>query len=178
MRRFSQRQQREEPKVFKLNKVQAVRSIVKLYFVAALAGSFTHTITAAHKAGLAGWEAWSTPFMIDGLAIIGLVMRTEQFSQATRKLGLRVQAVMGLVSMAANVYAAHNLGGALYGAALVVLWLASEHLAANLEPASADQARATQAKRSAAAKKAAATRKRNARAKAGKPQPRKLTAVS
>ena len=178
MRRFSQRQQREEPKVFKLNKVQAVRSIVKLYFVAALAGSFTHTITAAHKAGLAGWEAWSTPFMIDGLAIIGLVMRTEQFSQATRKLGLRVQAVMGLVSMAANVYAAHNLGGALYGAALVVLWLASEHLAANLEPASADQARATQAKRSAAAKKAAATRKRNARAKAAKPQPRKLTAVS
>jgi hypothetical protein len=161
----------------KVTKVQVVKAIVKLYFVAALAGSFAHTITAAHKAGLAGWEAWSTPFMIDGLAIIGLVMRTDQFSQATQKLGLRVQAVMGLVSMAANVYAAHNLGGAVYGAALVVLWLASEHLAANLESASADQARATQAKRSAAAKKAAATRKRNARTTAAKPQPRKLKAV-
>lgn len=147
-------------------KVNVVKVTVKLYFIGALAGSFTHIITAAHKAGLGGWEAWSVPFMIDGLAIIGLVMRSTAFSQATRKTGLRVQAVMGLASMAANVYAAHNTGGAVYGAALVALWLASEHLAGNLAPASVDQAAAAKAKRSAAAAKGAATRKANAKAKA------------
>jgi hypothetical protein len=159
----------------KVTKPQLVKAIVKIYFVGALAGSFAHAITAAHKAGLAGWEAWSVPFMIDGLALIGLVMRGADFSAATRRTGLRVQAVMGLVSMAANVYAAHNLGGAIFGASLVGLWLASEHLAANLEPAAADAARDQAAKRSAAATKAAATRKANAAAKA---QPkRKLAAV-
>lgn len=152
-------------------KVNVVKVIVKLYFVGALAGSFAHTITAAHKAGLGGWEAWSIPFMIDGLAIIGMIMRSAAFSQATRETGLRVQAVMGLVSMATNVYAAHNAGGAVYGAALVALWLASEHLASNLAPASVDQAAAAKAKRSEAARKAAVTRKANAKAK---PAPRKL----
>jgi hypothetical protein len=157
------------------SKVQIVKAIVKLYFVGALAGSFAHTITAAHKAGLAGWEAWSTPFMIDGLAIIGLVMRSAAFAQATRKTGLQVQSIMGLVSMAANVYAAHNLGGAVFGAALVGVWLASEHLAGVMAPASADAAAAAKAKRQAAAKKGAATRRRNAKAKQA---PRKLAAVS
>jgi hypothetical protein len=148
--------------VFKLNKVQAVRGITKLYFVAALAGSFTHIITAAHKTGLVGWEAWSTPFMIDGLAVIGMVMRSEAFSQATRSTGLRVQAVMGLVSLVANVYAASTVGGVLYGVAVVALFLAAEWLTGQLAPASADQAAAVKAKRQAAAAKGAATRKANA----------------
>jgi hypothetical protein len=162
--------------VAKLNKVQVIKAIVKVYFVAALAGSFTHIITAAHKTGLVGWEAWSTPFMIDGLAIIGMVMRTAQFSQATRKLGLRVQAVMGGLSLVANVYAAHNAGGVLYGVALVALFLAAEWLSTQLEPASADQARDQAAKRKAAAAKGAATRKANTARKQVKPS-RKLAAV-
>jgi hypothetical protein len=160
--------------VFKLNKVQAVRGITKLYFVAALAGSFTHIITAAHKTGLVGWEAWSTPFMIDGLAVIGMVMRSEAFSQATRSTGLRVQAVMGLVSLVANVYAASTVGGVLYGVAVVALFLAAEWLTGQLAPASVDQAAAVKAKRQAAAAKGAATRKANATK--AKPR-RKLAAV-
>lgn len=157
----------------KVSKVQVVKAIVKLYFIAALAGSFTHIITAAHKAGLGGWEAWSTPFMIDGLAIIGMIMRTEQFSKATQKLGLRVQLVMGAFSVVANVYAAHNLGGVIYGVAIVVLFLTAEWLAGNMESATADQVAARKAKRQAAAKKGAATRKRNAR----QVKPRQLKVV-
>jgi hypothetical protein len=156
-----------------VSKVTTVKAIVKLYFVGALAGSFIHTITAAHKAGLDGWEAWSVPFMVDGLALIGLVMRSASFSQATRARGIRVQAIMGMVSMAANAYAAHNVGGAVFGVALVGLWLASEYLAANLESAQADLDRqATEAmaraeadlaaKRQEAARRGAATRKANA----------------
>lgn len=151
------------------NKVELIRTIVKLYFVAALAGSFSHIIEAAFKIGLTGWEAWSTPFMIDGLAIIGMVMRTESFSSATRKLGFRVQVVMGSISLVANVYAAKNIGGIIYGVAIVALFLAAEWLAERLESAQDAEARAkaeaTAEKRSEAAKKAAATRKRNAQKK-------------
>lgn len=150
------------------NKVDIIRTIVKLYFVAALAGSFMHIIEAAHKVGLTGWEAWSTPFMIDGLAIIGMVMRTESFSQATRKLGFRVQVIMGCFSLVANVYAAHNTGGIIYGIAIVALFIAAEWLAERLESAQADKAREAQAKRSEAARKAAATRKKNAATKTRK----------
>lgn len=152
------------------SKVQVVRAIVKIYFVAALAGSFSHIITAAHKTGLTGWEAWSTPFMIDGLAIIGMIMRSASFAKATQRTGLRVQAIMGLVSLVANVYAAHTVGGVIYGVALVVLFLAAEHLASHLQGAEVDQAAEQAAKRQAAARKGAATRKANTARKA---QPRK-----
>lgn len=145
-----------------MDRVKVIRGIVKMYFVAAIAGSFTHIIEAAFKIGLTGWEAWSTPFMIDGLAIVGMTMRSNTFSRVTRKLGLRVQGTMGVLSLTANVYAARNIGGVIYGVAIVTLFLAAEWLAGHLEGAEVDQARELQEKRSQAAQKAAATRKRNA----------------
>jgi len=145
-----------------MNKVGIVRAIAKIYFLAALAASFTHILTAADKIGLTGWEAMSTPFMIDGLALIGLVMRSEAFSRDTRKIGFRVQLTAGLVSLIANVYAASNVGGMIYGVAVVVLFLAAEWLADKIEGVEADEAREAAAKRATAAQKAAATRKRNA----------------
>jgi hypothetical protein len=146
----------------KFNTAKIVQMIVKLYFVGAVAGSFAHIITAASKIGLTGWEMWSTPFMIDGLAVIGLVMRGTQFSQATNKIGFRVQVTAGMLSLAANVFAAHNLGGRIYGVAIVVLFLAAEWLSDKIESAEVDRQRETAAKRQAAARKAAATRKRKA----------------
>lgn len=159
----------------KFDSVTIVRVIVKLYFLAALAGSFTHIVEAAFKIGLTGWEAWSTPFMIDGLAVIGMIMRTEAFSIRTRSLGFRVQVICGLMSLTANVYAAHNLGGVLYGVGVVALFLAAEWLTGQLESAEADRQREAAEKRSQAASKAAATRKRNAAKK--KTEVRKLEKI-
>lgn len=148
-----------------MNKYRLVKGIVKTYFLAALAGSFTHIVDAAGKVGLVGWEQWSTPFMIDGLAIIGMIMRGEDFSRETRKIGFRVQCVMGLFSLIANVYAAHTIGGVIYGVAIVALFIAAEWLAENMESAQVDRDREAKAKRQAAAQKAAATRKRKAAAR-------------
>ena len=146
-----------------MQSTKIVESIVKIYFVGAVVGSFSHVLESAHKLGLAGWEAWSLPFMIDGLAILGLVIRGEAFSKATRKIGLRVQCVAGAFTLAGNVYAASNAGEVIFGIGIVTLFLTTEWLSHRLESAEADRAREAQAKRSAAARKAAATRKRNAR---------------
>lgn len=151
-----------------VNSVSVIKLIVKLYFFGAIVASFAHIITAAHKIGLTGVEAWSVPFMIDGIVIIGMAMRTERFSRQTRRIGLRVQVVMGLISLTANVYAAHNVGGVIYGVAIVTLFLAAEWLAEQLEDAQADRDREAKEKRSQAAQKAAVTRKRNAAAKSRK----------
>lgn len=149
-------------------RISVIKIIVKLYFLAAVAGSFTHIIEASHKIGLNGWEMWSTPFMIDGIAIIGMVMRSDAFSRATRSLGLRTQVVAGLLSLTANVYAAENLGGRIYGVAIVALFLAAEWLAERIESADVDRAAAQAEKRAQAAQKGAETRRRNAAAKARK----------
>jgi len=79
-----------------------------------------------HKLGLTGWEAWSAPFIIDGIAIMGMVMRGDEFSTHTRKIGFRVQLGMGLASLAANVFAAHSLGGIIFGVAVVAVFVLAE----------------------------------------------------
>lgn len=140
-----------------MTKTTITKAIVKGYFVAALAASFTHLIAAAHKGGLEGWEAWSVPFMIDGIAILGLIMRGTEFDTRTRKIGFRVQCGAGFLSLLGNVFAAHNIGGAVYGVGVVALFILAEWLSDNMGTAK------DEAKRNAVAK-AQATRKRNARA--------------
>ncbi len=122
-----------------MNKVRIIKAIVKLYFVAALTGSFIHIVTAAGKTGLHGWEMWSTPFLIDGIAVIGLVMRSDEFSKHTRKIGFRTQMGAGLISLIANVYAADSAGGMILGVAIVGLFLFSEWLSDNITTADDDK---------------------------------------
>lgn len=144
-----------------MNKVTAIKLIVRIYFFAAIAGSFTHIIDAAAKTGLTGWEQYATPFMIDGLAIIGLIMRGDEFSRRTRKLGLTTQIIMGTFSLIANVYAAKTIGGVMFGVAIVALFLAAEYLSDNIESVTVDQAAAAAAAQAAA--EAAETAKRQQR---------------
>lgn len=163
-----------------MNKIRVVRAIVALYFVGALAGSLTHTITAVHKLGLHGWEAVAMPFMIDGLAILGLIMRSAQFASHTRRTGARVQFGAGVVQLAANVYAASNLGGVVFGAGLVATYALAEWLSGQLDTSEDELATrvATEiaVRRSEAARKAAATRKANANKKAKATRKRKVQA--
>lgn len=145
-----------------LSKFTLVKIIVKLYFLGALAVSFSHIVEASHKLGLHGWQAWTTPFAIDGIAVIGMVMRGEGFSAATRRLGFRVQLTAGLLSLACNVYAGSTTGERIYGVLIVVLFVFSEWLSDRMQSVSVDVERVQAAKRSASAKQAAATRKANA----------------
>jgi len=146
-----------------MTKVTGVKVIAKVYFFGAIAISFLHLVTAARKGGLTGYEAYTVPLMIDGIAIIGLVMRGTEFSQATRKIGFKVQIAAGMLSLMGNVFAASNLGGAVYGVGIVILFLVAEWLSDNIKSADMDVKAEQATKRQSAAQKAAATRKRNAR---------------
>jgi Protein of unknown function (DUF2637) len=138
-----------------------VKSIVRLYFLGALAVSFTHIVCAAHKVQLTGWQAFTTPFAIDGIAVIGMVLRTDKWSKATRKLGFKVQITAGMLSLVCNVFAGSTTGERIYGVVIVALFIFSEWLSDHMETAEADVERERQAKRAAATEKAKATRAAN-----------------
>lgn len=140
-----------------------VATIVRLFMAGAAAVSFSHIIATSHSLGL-GWEAWTVPFLIDGLAVLGMIGRSIKFANATQRAGLRLMIGAGLLSLACNVYAGHNLGQRLYGVLIVAGFVVSEWYAAKLRPATTTTP-AVDNKRSEAAKKAAATRKTNAEKK-------------
>jgi len=121
-----------------MNKVSMMKGITKLYFAGALTGSFIHIVTSAHKLGGEGIEAYATPFMIDGIAVMGMVMRSDDFSKRTNKIGFRVQCVTGAMSLGMNVYAAHSLFGVLFGIAIVGLFVFAEWLNDQIESREVD----------------------------------------
>jgi hypothetical protein len=142
-----------------------VKWITRGYFLGALAASSTHAVLAAEKAGLTGWEAWSVPVMVDGMATLGLVMRGEAFASDTQRMGFRVQMIMACLQVALNVFAAHNVGGMVYGVAVVGLYVAAETLTKGLRTRETEQAELAAHRRSETAKRAAETRKANKAAK-------------
>jgi hypothetical protein len=117
-----------------------VATIVRAFMLGAAGVSFTHIVATAHSLGLA-WEAWTVPLVVDGLAVLGLVGRSARFAPATQRAGLRLMVGAGLLSLACNVYAGHNLGQRLYGALIVAAFVVAEWYAAQLRPAPAKNAK-------------------------------------
>jgi len=116
-----------------MRKVTAVKAIVKLYFVTALSFSFTHFIHAAEKVGLHGLGAWSMPFAVDGLAVVGMVMRSKDFDDNTNKIGLWLQMVCGSLSLAVNIFAGNTVGESIQGATWVALYVLMESVAGKIK---------------------------------------------
>lgn len=141
-----------------------VAGIVRAYMLGALAISFGHIVTASEMLGLHGFEAYTVPFAIDGFAVLGMIGRSHRFAPATRRIGFRLQAGAGALSLVCNVYAGTSLGARLYGALIVVAFVVAESYAERLRPAPVvapvvvDDAAVRAERRSAAARKAAATR--------------------
>jgi len=154
-------------------KYRVTKVITRAYMVGAVAVSFTHIVHAFGMLGLHGWQAWTTPAFIDGLAVLGVLGRGEEFAPSTRRIGLRFQMGAGLVSLAANVYAGESVGARVLGVIAVVGFIAAEAYADRMRPAPAPvevAIESTHTRRSEAAKrgavKAKATRAANAAVKA------------
>ncbi len=109
-------------------KFYVVKVTVFAYLLAGVVFSFLHLQQAAIKAGGEGAEATATPFAIDGMFVIGMVMRTDGFSPRARKIGFRVMWFGAAASLIGNVFAAHNLFGYIWGAALPIFIIFTEWL--------------------------------------------------
>lgn len=136
-----------------------VAVIVRAFMLGAAAISFSHIVDTSHALGL-GWEAWTVPGFIDGLAVLGLVGRSDRFAASTQRAGLRLMIGAGLLSLACNVYAGDNLGQRLYGVLVVAGFIAAEWYSLKLRPAPAPVPEVNE-KRSEAAKRGAAKAKEN-----------------
>lgn len=115
-----------------MNQISIVKGIVRGYFAGALALSATHTVHSFEKLGLDTGEQYVTPLAIDGIAILGLIMRGDKWSTDTRKIGLRIQIGAGSLQLAANVYAASSAGGMILGVLIVALYLLAEWLSGRM----------------------------------------------
>jgi hypothetical protein len=150
----------------------AVKTVVMMFMIGAATISFGHIVETSHELGLT-WESFTVPFFVDGLAILGLIGRTSAFARPTNRAGWVLILTAGSASLAANIYAGHNLGQQLYGALVVVGFGLAEWYATKLQaaPAPAPEVdEATRVRRSAAAVKAAQTRAKNKARAARRPK--------
>ena len=106
--------------------------IVWALMLGALGISASHIIESAQKLGLAGWESYTTPALVDAIAIVGKLGRLDRFTEETRRSSLKLLVFGGCLSLAANIYAGENIGERAYGALLVVAFLLLENHATKL----------------------------------------------
>ena len=109
--------------------------IVHTFLVGAAAVSFTHIVDVSERLGVHDWQAYTVPFLIDGIAILGKIGRSRKFAEKTRRAGLVLMGLGGLVSLAANIEAGENIGQKAYGALLVGGFVLAEWYAGKLEAA-------------------------------------------
>lgn len=157
--------------------------VVWMLLLLAAAVSATHIVETARKLGLLDWQAYTTPALIDLVAIVGKLSMAQCFSPAFRRSGFRLLMVGATLSLACNVYAGDNVGERAFGVLVVGAFMLLEHHATKggrqaVVETTSEVDDATKAKRSAAARKAAETRKRNKAKAARKPRSPKAAEVA
>jgi len=168
-----------------MNKRMVVISVVVwMLLLLAAAVSATHIVETARKLGLHDWQAYTTPSLIDLVAIVGKLSMAPCFTPAFRRSGFRLLMVGATLSLACNIYAGSNLGERAFGVLVVGAFMLLEHHATkagrtSIMPVVDEVDEALKAKRSAAARKAAETRRRNAASRTRTPRaPKRATTVA
>lgn len=95
-----------------------IRVVVWIFMIGAAAISTRHIVHVSQMLGL-GWESYTVPAFVDGIAIVGKVSMLPRFSQTFRRSGFRLLMFGGVLSLAANVAAGHNWGERAFGVLVV-----------------------------------------------------------
>ena len=155
--------------------IRVIRVLSLAIMVAAAAVSYT-----TQRSLFLLWEvdhftATVAPIAVDLLAVLcTLAIHTDGVARKGRRTAVFVLVVTGTASMAANFIAGQTLGSKVVHAGMVVLYLLSEFVAAQVKQA----APVVDPKRAEAARKAAQTRKTNAAKRTRKPRAPKATTVA
>lgn len=89
--------------------------------------SASHIVDTAGMLGLSGWYRFAAVGLIDFVAVVGKLSMHSDFMPGFRKSGFRLLMAGGLLSLAANVYAGHNLGEKGFGVLTVGVFMLLEH---------------------------------------------------
>lgn len=95
-----------------------IRIVVWIFLIGAALISTSHIVHVSQMLGL-GWESYTVPAFVDGIAIVGKVSMLPRFSTAFRKSGFRLLMFGGVLSLAANVAAGRNWGERAFGVLVV-----------------------------------------------------------
>jgi hypothetical protein len=118
-------------------KLFIARVIVIMFMMSAAAVSAGDIIRLAERFGVPAPVSYTVPLFIDGLAYLGLVGRAKVFARGTRRYGMALIVTGATLSLAANVMAGTTLGLRVYGALVVMMFVAAEIMNAKLEAAPA-----------------------------------------
>ena len=95
-----------------------IRVVVWIFMIGAATISTRHIVHVSQMLGL-GWESYTVPAFVDGIAIVGKVSMLPRFSPAFRRSGFRLLMFGGVLSLAANVAAGSNWGQRAFGVLVV-----------------------------------------------------------
>lgn len=110
-------------------------TLVYGFLAAAAVGSFNNIVGLAHDLGVSPGHAWTTPFLVDGIALMGKLLRSRHLAKTAHRAGLRLMIFGGVLSLTANVLHGHTLGDQIWGALLVVGFIVVERASDHLVPA-------------------------------------------
>lgn len=116
-----------------------VSIIVNAFMLMAALISFSHIITTSARLGVTSWQTYLVPLFVDGLAVLGMIGRSEAMARqlaargltaeqiaAVKRFAFWLQLTAGLVSLAANFYAGETLGDRLFGLLVVAGFVVTE----------------------------------------------------
>lgn len=122
-----------------------VSIIVNGFMLMAAGISYSHIVQTSVRLGIADWQAYIVPLFIDGLAVLGMIgrsdamaaqlrarNRTEAEIAAVKSFGFKLQFGAGALSLAANFYAGETLGAQLLGILIVGGFVITEKYAEKL----------------------------------------------
>ena len=109
--------------------VNTIAAVVLLYSIAV---STTHIIETSVMIGLARWQAYTSPLLVDAVFALGKLGRAKRFPDAVRRSAFKMMLFGGALSLTCNIAAGDNLGQQIHGAVVVLVMVWVESFAAKL----------------------------------------------
>lgn len=109
--------------------VNGIAFVVLLYSITV---STTHIVETSLMIGLAGWQAFTSPLLVDAVFALGKLGRAKRFPDAVRKSAFRMMLFGGGLSLTCNIVAGANWGQRIHGVVVVLVMVWVESFAAKL----------------------------------------------
>lgn len=111
-----------------------VNTIALVVMIYSIAVSTTHIVETSLMIGLVGWQAFTSPLLVDAVFLLGKLGRSKRYEDrpGVRKGALALMVFGGGLSLTCNLAAGANWGQRIHGVVVVVVMVWVESFAAKL----------------------------------------------